>query len=165
MDPIAPAATLHSVCGKIAAGKSRLVQALAAQPATIGISEDDWLSRLYPGEILELADYQRCAALLRQAMGPHVQALLRAAVSVVLDFPANTLATRAWARSLADDAAAAHVVHWLDVPDSVCKERLRLRNASGLHPFRTSEAQYDEITRHFVAPGRDEGLRIVRHGD
>lgn len=163
--PERPAATLHSVCGKIAAGKSTLTQTLASQPATIRISEDDWLSRLYPGEIRELPDYVRSADRLRQAMGPHVQALLAAGLSVVLDFPANTPASRSWARSLADAAAAAHILHWLDVPDSVCKERLRLRNVSGDHPYTTSEEQFEQITRRFVAPAGTEGLRIVRYSD
>lgn len=157
--------TLHSVCGKIAAGKSTLTQALAAQPFTIRISEDTWLPRLYPGEINHLADYSRCAARLRQPMGEHVQGLLRAGLSVVLDFPSNTPLTRAWARSLADGAGAAHIVHWLDVPDSVCKQRLLLRNASGSHPYVVSEEEFEQFTRHFVAPGEDESLHVVRRSD
>jgi predicted kinase len=156
-------ATLHTVCGKIAAGKSTLAHTLARQPATIRVSEDEWLPRLYPGEIRELPDYVRCAERLRQAMGPHVEALLRSGVSVVLDFPSNTPATRAWARALADGAQAAHTLHWLDLPDSVCKARLRERNASGLHPYTTSEEQYDQITGRFVAPAADEGLHVVRY--
>jgi predicted kinase len=132
-------------------------------PPAMAPREDDWLSRLYPGEIRELPDYVRCAERLRQAMGPHVQALLRAGLSVVLDFPSNTPASRRWARSLADEAGAIHVVHWLDVPDSVCKERLRQRNDSGLHPYTTSEQHFEQITARFVAPREDERLEIVRY--
>ena len=40
--------TLHMICGKIAAGKSTLARRLADQPNTILISEDVWLSTLYP---------------------------------------------------------------------------------------------------------------------
>src|SRR5450759_150889 len=64
-------ATLHLMCGKICAGKSTLAMRLATTPNTIIVSEDHWLSRLYPDEIVALPDYIRCASRLRAAMGPH----------------------------------------------------------------------------------------------
>lgn len=154
---------LHMVCGKIGAGKSTLTQRLAQAPATVCISEDTWLAALYPGEIHALPDYVRAADRLKQAMGEHVCALLGAGVSVVLDFPANTVSNRAWARGLFEQAGAAHQLHFLDVPDPVCKARLRARNAAGEHPFETSDAQFDLITRHFVPPTAEEGFQVIRH--
>lgn len=158
-----PTAILHMVCGKIGSGKSTLARQLAARPATVLISEDNWLSRLYPGEIREVADYARCAGRLRDAMASHIEALLLAGMSVVLDFPANTPATRSWARAMFTQAGAAHQLHYLDAPDALCKARLRARNASGTHPFETSDAQFDAITRYFVAPSADEGFNVIRH--
>lgn len=164
--PAVPAtpAVLHLVCGKIGAGKSTLTRRLAAQPNTVRISEDDWLACLYPQEIHALADYVRCSGRLREAMAPHIEALLRAGTSVVLDFPSNTVATRAWARGVFEAAGAAHCLHHLDVSDEVCKARLRARNLSGEHPFETSDAEFDQITRHFVAPTPQEGFQVLRHG-
>lgn len=156
-------ATLHLVCGKIGSGKSTLTQRLASAPHTVRISEDDWLSRLYPNEIHTLADYVRCAGRLRDAMSGHIEALLRIGVSVVLDFPANTVATRAWMRGVYERAGAAHALHLLDVPDEVCKARLRARNAAGDHPFETSDAEFDQISRHFAPPTADEGFNVIRH--
>jgi len=40
---------------------------------------------------------------------------------------------------------------------------LRARNASGEHPFETSDAQFDLISSYFVAPADDEGFDVVRH--
>jgi predicted kinase len=111
---------LHIVCGKIGAGKSTLTKRLAAAPATVLISEDDWLAALYPDEIHTLADYVRCSGRLRQIMAVHVEALLVSGMSVVLDFPANTLNSRAWARGIFEKAGVAHRLHFLDVPDAVC---------------------------------------------
>lgn len=162
LTPSTPA-TLHMVCGKIGAGKSTLTRRLALEPATVLISEDAWLDALYPGEIRELPDYVRASGRLKQAMAGHVSALLAAGVSVVLDFPANTVSNRAWARGIFEAAGAAHQLHFLDVPDAVCKQRLRARNASGEHPFETSDAQFDLITSHFAAPSEDEGFHVVRH--
>jgi len=76
-----PPATLHLLCGKIAAGKSTLAATLADAQGTVLISEDHWLARLYPGEIGDIADYARAARRLCDAIGPHIRALLRAAVS------------------------------------------------------------------------------------
>jgi predicted kinase len=157
--------TLHLLCGKIAAGKSTLAERLAAAPNTVLISEDYWLSRLYPGEIVAVADYARCAGRLRDAMGGHVDALLRAGLSVVLDFPANTVANRQWMRGLFQSAGVDHCLHFLNVPDAVCRTRLRQRNAEGKHDFAASEADFDVITSYFVAPTPDEGFEVAVYTD
>ncbi|MEG0883119.1 MAG: ATP-binding protein [Janthinobacterium sp.] len=154
--------TLHLVCGKIASGKSTLTASLASAPHTVRISEDSLLAQLYPGQIASLADYVACTARLRAAVAPLALQMLRAGVSVVLDFPANTPASRAWMRELFQQASVPHVLHYLDVPDEECKARLRQRNASGLHPFSTSDAEFDAITRHFVPPSEAEGFHVVR---
>lgn len=153
---------LHMVCGKIGAGKSTLTRRLAEAPATVLISEDAWLAALYPGEIVALPDYVRASTRLKRVMAEHVVGLLNAGVSVVLDFPANTVSSRAWARGIFEKAGVAHRLHFLDVPDAICKARLRARNASGEHPFETTDAEFDLITRHFVAPAEAEGFHVVR---
>jgi predicted kinase len=154
-------ATLHMLCGKIAAGKSTLTARLAAAPHTVALSEDHWLARLYPGQINSVADYVRHAALLREAIAPHIEALLRAGLSVVLDFPANTPANRAWMRGIIERSGARHVLHVLDVPDDVCRARLRARNAAGQHDFAASDAEFDAITAYFTPPTQDEGFNVV----
>lgn len=96
-------------------------------------------------------------------MGPHVVSLLNAGVSVALDFPANTVATRAWMREMIQQADVAHKLHYLDVQDDVCMARLHERNARDDHAFAVTEAQFLQISRHFVAPGLEEGFDIVLH--
>ena len=162
MEP-AHAATLYLLCGKISSGKSTLARRLAARPATLLISEDHWTSNLFSGDLKTIEDYGRYSARLRAAMGPHIVDILRQGVSVVLDFPANTVRNRDWMRWLIAEANAAHELHLLDVPDSVCKARLRERNAAGEHPFQASEAEYELFTSYFVPPGPGEGFNIVVH--
>ena len=156
-------AMLHFICGKIGSGKSTLAAQLAIAPHTLLISEDSWLAALYPDGIKTITDYARCAGLLRAAMTPHIAQLLETGVSVVLDFPANTLASREWMRSLSKASATPHVLHFLDIPDAVCKARLHQRNQSGTHPFQTSEAEFDAISSYFVPPTEDEGLVVQRY--
>ncbi|MEH3147990.1 MAG: ATP-binding protein [Methylobacterium frigidaeris] len=154
---------LHLVCGKIAAGKSTLAARLGADSRTILVREDPWLAGLYPGEQNSLADYVRNSGRLRSVMGPHLVAVLRAGLSVVLDFPANTPGSRAWMRSLFQDAGVAHRLHYLDVPDEVCKSRLRRRNTEGRHEFAVRDEQFDLFTSYFVPPAPDEGFAVVHH--
>jgi predicted kinase len=156
-------ATLHLLCGKIAAGKSSLAAQLGAAPLTVIVSEDQWLFHLFGAEMATVEDYVRCAAKLRNAMAPHVVGLLRAGLSVVLDYPANTLANRAWMKGIADEARVPHQLHWLDVPDEVCKARMRARNAAGDHEFAPTDEHFDLITSYIVPPTAAEGLEIVVH--
>lgn len=156
-------AILHMMCGKIAAGKSTFAARLSEGPDRMLISEDDWLSRLYPNEIRTIEDYVRCSGRLRAAIGHHIEGLLRLGVTVILDFPANTISSRKWMRGLFENANAAHQLHFLDVPDDVCKTRLRLRNEAGTHDYSTNEAEFDLFTSHFVFPRDDEGFNVIRH--
>jgi predicted kinase len=92
------APTLYLLCGKIAAGKSTLARRLATRPATLLISEDHWTSNLFADDLKTIEDYGRYSARLRAAIGPHIVDILRQGLSVVLDFPANTLRNRDWIR-------------------------------------------------------------------
>ena len=155
--------TLHLLCGKIGSGKSTLARQLAARPATLLISEDHWNSTLWADELKTIEDYGRLSMRLRAAMAPHIVAILKQNLSVVLDFAANTVKQRAWARSVIDAADVSHELHVLDVPDVICLQRLRQRNASGEHEFHVTDAEFEQFTRHFVPPSPDEGFNVVVH--
>jgi predicted kinase len=157
------AAVLHMVCGKIASGKSTLTKRLARTENAVVISEDILMAHLYPGELRTLEDYVRCSGRIRQALADHIAALLKAEMSVILDFPFNTVNSRAWGREIFSDAGVGHRLHYLDVSDEICKTRLRSRNASGEHPFETTDVQFDQITQYFVPPSATEGFQIVLH--
>ncbi|MCW9044550.1 MAG: ATP-binding protein, partial [Pseudopelagicola sp.] len=133
---------------------------LAAAPHTVGLSEDTLLATLYEGEMKDVSDYVRNSARLRVGLADHVVSLLRAGTTVVLDFAANTPDQRAWMMEIAKDANCPHLLHYLDVPDEVCRARLKARNATGDHPFAVTDEQFDWITAHFLAPDPSEGFTI-----
>src|SRR5262245_12265453 len=155
--------TLYAFCGKIASGKSTLAALIASAPPAVLISEDELLSRLYPGEIVTIEDYARAATRLRVAIGPHVEKLLIMGLDVVLDFQANTPTSRAWFRSVFERAGAAHELHVLEVSDPICKARLAERNASGNHQYHVSDADFDLFNSYVVPPAEDEGFNVVSH--
>lgn len=80
----------------MAAGKSTLARDLAQRDNAILLVQDEFLESLYPGEIRDIPDFVRCSSRVKHALEPHVCALLSKGLSVVLDFPANTKAQRAW---------------------------------------------------------------------
>ena len=59
---------------------------------------------LFADDPKTIEDYGRLSARLRAAMGPHVVDILRQGLSVVLDFPANTVSSRDWMRALIAEA-------------------------------------------------------------
>lgn len=154
---------LHAFCGKIASGKSSLAASLANAPRTVLIGEDELLSRLYPGEIATIDDYVRAATRLRQAIGPHLERLLRTGLNIVLDFQANTPAARAWIKTVVERAGADHQLHYLNVSDEVCKSRLAERNATGAHEYQVSEADFELFNSYVVPPASAEGFNVVVH--
>jgi predicted kinase len=89
--------------------------------------------------------------------------VLTAGVSVVLDFPANTVADRQWLRGLADSARVPHCLHYLEVDNATCRARLHARNALAEHEFAASDAEFDLISSYFQVPEVGEELEIVMH--
>lgn len=158
-----PKPVLHLISGKIASGKSTLAKSLAAEQSAILLSEDHWLSRLYPNQIKSITDYVRLSRQIREVVGPLVVDVLNTGVTVVLDFPANTPEDRQWLRGLADSAGVAHCVHYLEVDDETCRGRLHIRNRRADHEFAATDAEFDLITSYFRAPDEDEGLQIKIH--
>jgi len=157
-------ATLHFVCGKLASGKTTLAKRIADECDAVLFSEDVWLSKLFPGEIVDFRDYLSRSARFRSAIAPHVQSLLRHGVSVVFDFGGNVPQERAWVRSLCDPEKVRLVLHYLRASDEVCKRRLRRRNderPDGSQP--TTDDEFDAITKYFVPPDAAEGFVVKEY--
>lgn len=157
--------TLHLLAGQIASGKSTLAKKLSEQYDAIVISEDEWLLQLFADQISTVEDYVRCSTKLKRAMEPHLLGLMQVGLSVVLDFPTNTLKQRSWMRNLIDKAGCEHVLHFLDVPIDICKSRLRLRNQQGKHAFQVTDGQFDVISGYFEAPTSDESFTVIRYDE
>jgi predicted kinase len=154
--------TLHFIAGRLAAGKTTLGRQLAVEEHAVLLSEDEWLAKLSDG-ISSFHDYLKWSQRCRSVMGPLIVDMLKAGGSVVLDFAGNRVSERAWVRSLAEEAGAAHVLHFLDVGEEECLRRLMARNErkpEGLYFASTTEAEFRAICQYFQVPTADEGLTI-----
>ena len=156
--------TLHFFCGKMAAGKSTLSRKLAEKNNAILLVEDEWLSQLFPDEIATIADYIQYAPRLKKVLVNHVISLLSHEVSVVMDFPANTVDQRQWFRRLFETANVAHTLHYLDISNEVCKQQLKERSRKKPQGSTlTTDAEFEAITQYFQPPSKNEGFNMLIH--
>jgi predicted kinase len=148
----------------MAAGKTTLSKKLTLKHKAILISEDIWLSKLYPEEIRGFEDYLKYSARLKAVMFQHVQQILAQQIPVVLDFPGNVPAQRRWFRDIFEAANVDHALHYLVASDTLCKAQLRKRNAALPEgSVVMSEAEFDHITSYFQPPTEAEGFNIIRY--
>jgi len=112
----------------MAAGKSTLARRLAEQRHAVLLVQDEFLERLYPGDVKDIPFYVLYSSRIGEVVKPLVCELLTRGVSVVLDFPANTTKQRAWFRQILDATNASHELHFIDVPDATCKRQLKERS-------------------------------------
>ncbi|MEH6402597.1 MAG: ATP-binding protein [Sneathiella sp.] len=155
---------IHFFCGKVAAGKSTLANKFCSETGAVLISEDIWLSRLYPNEISTFEDYLTCSTRLKRVLTDHVKGLLEEGNTVVLDFPGNTRSQRAWFKNLFRDTEADHCLHYLERSNAECLVQLKKRNKDRpLGSKNTSPEEFMMVTGYFEAPNIDEGFLIEKH--
>lgn len=149
-------------CGKMGAGKTTKAKATSKRTNAILLSEDEWLSMLYPNEIHSLQDYVTYSARLKPLLKELVQQLLKNGLDVVLDFPANTVKQRQWLKTVFEESEAAHELIFLDTSDETCLAQIKQRNAE--QPDRTNtdtETMFYQVTKYFEAPSIDEGFNVI----
>src|SRR6516225_6570939 len=93
-------AKLMFFCGKMASGKSTFARELADREKAVLLVQDELLEALFPGEIIDVQGFVKYSSRLKNALTPHICALLSKGISVVIDFSGNTRTQRAWFRKL-----------------------------------------------------------------
>ena len=112
--------TLYFFCGKMGAGKSTKSKQLAIDKNAVLLSEDEWLSSLYPNQIASFEDYLKFSAQLKPLVKKHVQNILSVGTNVVMDFLANTQKLRNWFMEMASDFNANHQLIFLNLNKEQC---------------------------------------------
>jgi predicted kinase len=156
--------TLYFLCGKMASGKSTLARELATRENAMLFEQDHWADTLFPNMIVNVASYLEYSGRINRLVAPLVVDVLSRGISVVMDFPGNTRNQRAWFRSIIEQAGVDHELHFIDMPDEICRAQLRARSAH-LPPGTkwTTDEDFDLIAAHFRAPSDEEAFNVVRH--
>jgi len=155
-------ATLIYFCGKMGAGKSTHSKRVAAERNAVLISEDEWLSTLYPEKIQCFDDYIEFSGQLRPLIKAHVTNILRAGSHVVLDFPANTIKQREWFNKLVLEAEADAELIYLKTSNTLCLKQIaqRVLEQPSRALFDTPEMFY-HVTKYFEPPCETEAKNLV----
>tara|TARA_B100002003_G_scaffold152833_1_gene141667 strand:- start:170 stop:631 length:462 start_codon:yes stop_codon:yes gene_type:complete len=143
------------------AGKTTLSGKIARERGAVLISEDEWLADLFPGEINDFNDYIRYSSRLKPVLKSHVEQVLLAGTSVVLDFPGNTRKQRAWFRDIYSQHGIPHELYYLLVDDEVCLKQLKQRQKE--QPERAqfdTEEVFRMVTGYFEPPEESEGFNL-----
>lgn len=149
-------------CGKMGAGKSTQSKTVTFENNAVCISEDEWLSEHYPNQIQTFDDYLERSRLIKPFIKSHVQRILGTGANVVMDFPANTVAQRAWFKQLCTEIDCKHELIYLDLSDEQCLSHIAKRRIE--QPKRAqfdTEAVFSQVTKFFEPPSEDERLNIV----
>lgn len=154
--------TLYFFCGKMGAGKSTKSKQLAIDKHAVLLSEDEWLSSLYPDQIASFEDYLKFSAQLKPLVKKHVQNILSAGTDVVMDFPANTQKLRKWFLDMASEANANHQLIFLNLNNEQCLRQIaQRRNEQPERAAFDTEAVFIHVNKFFEAPEASEGLNIL----
>lgn len=149
-------------CGKMGAGKTTKSRVLAEERNAVLLSEDEWLSSLYPNSIKTLDDYIEYSRRLKPKMKQLVQSILLTGTNVVMDFPANTVQQREWFKNIFLECQASHELIYLDQPNEVCLARIAQRRIAQPERAETDTSEmFERVTKFFVAPSTSEGFNIT----
>lgn len=155
-------AILTFLCGKMGSGKSTKSKYLAEEKNAVMISEDIWLTILYPDKINSFDDYIEYSTLMRPLIKLHVQDILKTGTNVVMDFPANTIKQRKWFLKLCSEIEVSHELIFLDISNEKCLKQLLKRNIE--QPERSkfdNEDMFNYVNKFFEIPSHEEGLNLL----
>lgn len=153
--------TLIFFCGKMGSGKSTYSKKLAGELKAVLLSEDEWLSAIYPEEIINFDDYIKYSSRLKLLLKGHVRRILHSGVSVVMDFPGNTKKQRAWFKEIFLEDQIPHRLIYLQAEDQLCLKRFEQRRQDSPERARfDTEEVFHQVTSYFQAPTEDEEFNI-----
>lgn len=156
-------ARLVLVCGSMGAGKTTYSMSLAKEIGGVRFSIDPWMQRMYAKDMASL-DYEwimervhRCYEQIWEVSSQ----ILQLNGNVILDFGFSTKDQRESFRSKAKELGVDSEIHFLDVLESVRKQRVKQRNKNQepeLYAFEVTEDMFDFMEPKFEAPDSQELL-------
>ena len=149
-------------CGKMGAGKTTKSREISQERNAVLLTEDEWLSSIYPNSINTLEDYIEYSGRLKPQMKKLVQSILASGSNVVMDFPANTIPQREWFKSIFSEIQAPHELIYIDQPNEICLGQIAKRRIEQPQRAATdTEEMFEMVTKYFVAPTPDEGFNTT----
>jgi predicted kinase len=148
-------------CGKMGSGKSTKSKEIAKDMGAILLSEDEWLSAIYPNEIEDFNSYIKYSMRIKPLVKSHVQNILNIGINVVMDFPANTKKQRQWFIDIFSEHNIPHKLFYIEADDQLCLKQIEQRRLTNpeRHNFDTEEV-FHHVNSFFQPPSVDEAFNI-----
>ena len=157
-------AIMHFISGKLGSGKTTLAKKITSEANAIFISEDIWLSKLFPDQIHTFQDYMLYSKRFRDTLKPHVVELLRHGISVIFDFAGNVPQESDWVKSIIEQAEVTHILHCIVASDDLCRAQYKKRNLSLPEGSKViTDQEFDAINQFYTSPDLYEGFNIQYH--
>ena len=147
--------------GKMGAGKTTLAKRISSVPNAIYLSEDEILSSFYPNEIKSIQDYVLYSKRIKPYIERLVKRLTENELTVIMDFPGNTLKQREWFKNLIDLCQVEGKLIYLKVTDEVCIHQIlkRRKEEPDRHKFDNVE-MFEKLSEFFQEPTVMEGFAL-----
>ena len=152
--------TLHLICGQAGAGKTTFAKKLALEQDAIRFSKDEWIVQLYGRNLTseQWSEYElRCYSCIESI----AKTLLRRGLDVILDYGFWYEHERTSAARLASESGSHCIVHYLNTPTELRRERVLNRNQSlANNSVQISEEDFKKQIIWFQVPTDEEGIEI-----
>ena len=157
---MANSAVLHLICGQAGSGKTTYAKQLETQLKAFRFTKDEWMVSLYGRHITldQWSQYEpRCYACIETI----ARRLLEREISVILDYGFWYRHERARVKDFANELGIRSIVHFLNVPVEVRRERVLSRNkAIADDSVVISEDDFDKQVSWFEVPSEHEGISV-----
>lgn len=147
--------TLYLVCGLPGAGKTTRAKSIVESTGALHLCADEWVIGLG----LSLVDFQS-RIRLQEVLLAHAEKLLRAGVSVVIEFGSWHREERDRIRQVAADAGSRTELHFLDAPVDELVRRVRQRGGAEAELLATVVVRDHE---RFEKPTPEESALFSRY--
>ena len=157
-------AKIIMTCGRICSGKSTYAERMRKENNAVLLSIDEIMLAMFGQYVGEMHD-EYVARSEKYLFGKSLE-IIDSGINVVLDWGVWTKAERAVAREFYASRGINYELHYLDVPDSVWRERIAKRNLSvsegRLDAYYIDENLAAKFGAIFEPPSDDEiDLRIT----
>lgn len=154
--------SLHLLCGLAGAGKTTVARRLAEDLNAVRLSPDEWIEPLLEDKF-DRVEMDRLRPRIHAIQWSLVEDLLRRGCSVIWEQGLWGKHERLGYLSQAHALGARVVLHFLNVPLSVLKQRVERRNdALGFGSFHIDPDELDEWITWFEAP---DGAELAQYDE
>ena len=142
----------YLICGFLGAGKTAYAQKLAKETGTIHLNPDEWCIKLFSKEEYE-QNWNKCFSETIDYLWKKAEEYAKNGKSVIFDMGFWTKLSRDEATQRAKDFGFNPVIHFLNVPDKILKQRISARKGK-IAEYNLKH--FDELKKQFESPAKPE---------